>query len=128
MDKHSRRDFLKTSAFATGAAMLGPGRALAIDQPHMQFPTAPRERQAVASYPFRAFIDSPSGYERNKSLPGMELRDFGEAVKTRLDLIHVEPWNIHFRSTQPDYLNGLRSAWPGHVPEISCLIAGLASC
>ncbi|HEV2382490.1 MAG TPA: TIM barrel protein [Terriglobia bacterium] len=111
MDKHSRRDFLKTSAFVAGATMLSPGRPLAIDQPHMQFPTAPRERLAVASYPFRAYIDSPSGYERNKSLPGMELRDFGQAVKTRLDLIHIEPWNIHFRSTQPDYLNGLRSAW-----------------
>ena len=111
MDKNSRRDFLKFSAFAAGAAIIGAGRTNAVDQPHMQFPTAPRERLAVASYPFRAYIDSPSGYERDRSLPGMELRDFAQAVKEKLDLAHIEPWNIHFRSTEPGYLAELRSAW-----------------
>jgi sugar phosphate isomerase/epimerase len=123
MDKYSRRDFLKASAFAAGAAVLGTGHAMAVDQPHMDFPTAPRERLAVASYPFRAYINSPSMYERNRSLPGMELRDFGQAVKTRLNLIHIEPWNIHFRSTEPDYLAELRSAWDkvGITPiDIAC--------
>jgi sugar phosphate isomerase/epimerase len=115
MDRHSRRDFLKASAFTamlgTGPAMLRAGPALAADPPHMEFPTAPRERLAAASYPFRAYIDSPSGYERNRSLPGMELKDFGKAMKEKLDLVHIEPWNIHFRSTEPGYLAELRSAW-----------------
>ena len=111
MDRHSRRDFLKASACAAGATLLGAGRAIAVDQPHMEFPTEPRKRLAAASYPFRAYIDSPSGYERDKSLPGMELTDFGKAVKEKLDLIHIEPWNIHFRSTEPDYLAELRAAW-----------------
>ena len=96
---------------AAGAAMLAGSGAGAVDQPHMQFPTAPRERLAVASYPFRAYIDSPSGYERDKSLPGMELKDFGQAVKDKLNLDHIEPWNIHFRSTEPAYLAELRSNW-----------------
>jgi sugar phosphate isomerase/epimerase len=111
MASHSRRDFLKASALAAGAALLGPGRTFAADQPHMEFPTAPRERLAAASYPFRAYIDSPSGYERDKSLPGMDLRDFGQSVKEKLNLVHIEPWNIHFRSTEAGYLAGLRSAW-----------------
>jgi sugar phosphate isomerase/epimerase len=111
MDRYSRRDFLKTSAIAAGATMLGAGEMLAVDQPHMEFPAAPRERLAAASYPFRAYIDSPSGYGRDKSLPGMELRDFGQSVKEKLDLVHIEPWNIHFRSTEPGYLAELRAAW-----------------
>jgi sugar phosphate isomerase/epimerase len=111
MDRHSRRDFLKTSAFAAGAAILGSGPVRAVDQPHMEFPTAPRERLAAASYPFRAYIDSPSGYGRDKSLPGMELKDFGQSVKEKLDLIHIEPWSVHFRSTEPGYLAELRAAW-----------------
>ena len=111
MDKHSRRDFIKVSACAAGAAVLGARRAMAAEQPHMEFPTAPRERLAAASYPFRAYIDSPSGYERDRSLPGMELKDFARAVKEKLNLVHIEPWNIHFRSTEPGYLAELRSAW-----------------
>jgi len=111
MEKQTRRDFLKRSTLTAAAAALGAGAAGAVDQPHMQFPSAPRERLAAASYPFRAYIDSPSGYERDRSLPGMELKDFGKAVKEKLDLIHIEPWNIHFRSTEPGYLAELRAAW-----------------
>ena len=110
-ENRTRRDFLKASAFAAGVAVLGAGAAGAVDQPHLQFPTAPRERLAAASYPFRAYIDSPSGYERDRSLPGMELKDFGKAVREKLDLVHIEPWNIHFRSTEASYLAELRSAW-----------------
>ena len=111
IERQTRREFLKRTTLSAAAVALGAGVAGAADQPHMQFPTAPRERLAAASYPFRAYIDSPSGYERDRSLPGMELKDFGKAVREKLDLIHIEPWNIHFRSTEAGYLAELRETW-----------------
>ncbi|HXJ96070.1 MAG TPA: TIM barrel protein [Terriglobia bacterium] len=111
MDKHSRRDFMKTSALgAVSLALSAPGLT-AVERPHLVFPTEPRQRLGASSYSFRAYIDSPSGYERDPKLPGIDLRDFGRAVRDRLNLVHIEPWNAHFRSTEPGYLAQLRSAW-----------------
>jgi sugar phosphate isomerase/epimerase len=111
MDKHSRRDFMKTSALSLVSLGLGAAPAAAVGQPHLHFPTDPRQRLGASSYSFRAYIDSPSGYDRDPTLPGIDLKDFGRAVKDKLSLIHIEPWNAHFRSTEPAYLAGLRSTW-----------------
>src|SRR5215472_12939688 len=111
MDKHSRRDFIKTSALSLVSLGLGAAPAAAVGQPHLRFPTDPRQRLGASSYSFRAYIDSPSGYDRDPKLPGIDLKDFGRAVKDKLSLIHIEPWNAHFRSTGPAYLAGLRSTW-----------------
>ncbi len=111
MDKHSRRDFIKTSVLGALSLGLAARRLAAIEGPHLKFPTEPRKRLGASSYSFRAYIDSPSGYERDPKLPGFELKDFGRKVKDRLNLVHIEPWNAHFASTDPDYLAALRSAW-----------------
>jgi sugar phosphate isomerase/epimerase len=111
MDKHSRREFIKTSALGAVSLGLGAARLAAVEQPHLKFPTEPRKRLAASGYTFRAYIISPSGYDRDPKLPGIELKDFGRTVKERLDLVHIEPWNAHFSSTEPAYLAGLRSAW-----------------
>jgi sugar phosphate isomerase/epimerase len=111
MDKHSRRDFIKASALGALSLGLGAERLAAIGHPRLEFPTEPRQRLGASSYSFRAYIDSPSGYERDPKLPGFELKDFGRTVKERLKLVHIEPWNAHFASTQASYLVTLRSAW-----------------
>jgi len=111
MDKHSRRDFIKTSALGVVSLGLGAARRAAVKLPHLRFPSEPRRRLGASSYTFRAYIDSPSGYDRDPKLPGVDLRDFGRTVKEKLNLFHIEPWNAHFRSTEPKYLAELRSGW-----------------
>ena len=111
MEKHSRRDFIKTSALGAVSLRLGAARLGAIARPHLEFPTEPRQRLGASSYTFRAYIDSPSGYDRDPKLPGVDLKGFGRTVKEKVNLVHIEPWNAHFRSTEPQYLAELRSTW-----------------
>jgi sugar phosphate isomerase/epimerase len=105
-----RRQFLiNASVLALGAGMV---RNLPTfpEAPHINFPTAPRARLAVASWPFRAFIDSPSNHYRDPSKPGMDLTAFPAMVVREFGLHNIEPLSAHFRSTAPDYLHQLRSA------------------
>ena len=65
MSKVSRRELLRWSAAACGAAIGGStvwsvserSLVLAQAEPRMHFPSAPRERLAVATWPFRAEIE-----------------------------------------------------------------------
>ena len=61
-----RREFL-------AAALGGAAGTLLHGQPHQNFPSEPRKRLAVSSYPFRTFIVS-----RDK--PGMTLEQFAEGL------------------------------------------------
>ncbi len=79
-------------------------------EPHISFPTAPRDRLAVASYPFRAYIDSPNNRDRNHSLPGMELTEFPAEVVKKFNVHNIEPLNSHFRSLDAEYLARFREA------------------
>lgn len=63
--------------------------------PHVSFPSNPRERLAVASYPFR------------KLLP---LLDFPRMVADRYDVHGIEPLDEHFLSTDAGYLDRFRDA------------------
>ena len=77
----------------------------------MKFPTEPRERLAVASWPFRMFIDAPTNKRaRDPKTPGMDLKDFGAMVVKKFGLHNIEPLDAHFRSTEPAYLAELRDA------------------
>jgi sugar phosphate isomerase/epimerase len=118
MDLLTRRAFLeKLSALTAGGIIpyaardgFGSGRSdkLALSQPHISLPRAPRDRISVASYPFRAYIESPTNHERDASLPGMDLKDFvGEVVK-RFNVHNLEPHNRHFRSLDTAYLGSFR--------------------
>ncbi len=77
--------------------------------PNLQFPTAARERIAIASYPFREFI---AGREDSaaKSKSKMELKDFAAHVSEKFQIKKIEPWSEHFLSLEPGYLTELREA------------------
>src|SRR5579864_6141859 len=70
----------------------------AIPEPHISFPSAPRDRISVTSYPFRAYIESPTNHERDRSLPGMDLTDFAAEVVKKFNVHNIEPHSRHFRS------------------------------
>lgn len=78
--------------------------------PSLQFPTAPRERIAIASYPFRDFIAGAHDKSGNAASPKMELKDFLPHVKSKFNINKIEPWSEHFRSLDAKYLADLRSA------------------
>ena len=97
----TRREFLaKLGVSASGSILFSRTGALfaaSQPQPHIPFPTAPRDRISVASYPFRAYIDSPTNHDRDPKLPGMDLRDFGAEVVKKFNIHHIEPHSRHFR-------------------------------
>lgn len=76
-------------------------------QPHTRFPSAPRERVAVASYPFREFIAGPDHKPGN---PSIALKDFAAHVVEKFKVKKIEPWTGHFPSTDPKYLAEFRAA------------------
>jgi sugar phosphate isomerase/epimerase len=104
----TRRHFLAQSALAVAGASLFPRLALSADgAPHVQFPTDPRERVAIASYPFRDFIlGSRDGAAPQK----MDLKDFAAHCGEKFNIRRVEPWNRHFRSTDAEYLEEFRAS------------------
>lgn len=101
----NRRDFLKAAAVVAGAS-----RLTAASAPAFKFPTAPRDRLAVASYPFRDFIDSPRRRGPKPAEPLMQLKDFPSMVVNRFNIRNVELLGEHFRSTDPADLVELRDA------------------
>src|ERR1700739_3468295 len=108
----TRRTFLESaSALVVGnliASAVPTASAADAPQPHIPFPSAPRDRIAIASYPFRAYIDSPGNRDRNASLHGMDLIQFPAEVVTKLNIHNIEPYSPHFRSLDPDYLAKFR--------------------
>ena len=99
---HSRRFFLQL----TGAGLLCAGPA----GPQLQFPTEPRQRLAVTSYPFRAYIESPTNPGRDKSKPGMDLKEFPAMVVKRFQVHSINPLGDHLSSIEDDYLKAFRKA------------------
>src|ERR1700733_15728623 len=92
-----RRNFVQT--FAPFAARPEGHPA----PPDIHFPTAPRDRLAVASYPFRASMERPGH-------PGLALKDFAAMVVEKFGIHNIEPLSEHFPSTEPPYLAELRTA------------------
>jgi sugar phosphate isomerase/epimerase len=103
----NRRHFLE-AALAGGAA--ASCNLFAAREPNIAFPTEPRARLGVASYPFRAFIDSPNNRDRDKSKPGMTLIQFPALVKEKFNVPGFEPLDSHFVSLEKAYLEELRGA------------------
>jgi sugar phosphate isomerase/epimerase len=109
----SRREFLTASlAGAVAEQLAGSVRAanLPAAEPHLRFPTEPRQRLAVTSYPFRAWIESPTNSDRDPSKPGMDLISFAAIVVKRFGVYNINPLSAHFRSTSPAYLEAFRTA------------------
>jgi sugar phosphate isomerase/epimerase len=93
----SRRTFLQAVAAAPLMAAI-------------QFPTEPRDRLAVTSYPFRSLIESPTNTGRDKSKPGMDLKDFPRLIAKRFGIFNVNPVGDHLSSTDAAYLKDFRMA------------------
>ena len=108
----SRRDFLKQLPVWSAAASLASSANLYARprQPRLHFPTAPRDRLAVTSYPFRAYIDAPGNRARDKSLPGMTLLEFPAQMVAKFGIHNVNPVIEHFASTDPAYIASFREA------------------
>jgi len=130
MAKNTRRQFLKNSAvLAAGAAALAWHEAFwANTAPHLTFPTQPHDRIAVASWPFRMFIESPTNKrERDPKVPGMDLTEFPAMVVKRFGVHNIEPLDEHFFSTEPAYIKKFRAAIEAagcHVVDIPCEVRG----
>ena len=120
MDSLTRRAFLeKLSALTAGGIVasgvwdaFGAGRSdeSAVSEPHISLPRAPRDRISVASYPFRAYIESPTNHERDPVCREWTSTDFAAEVVKKFNIHNIEPHNRHFRSLDPAYLGSFREA------------------
>jgi sugar phosphate isomerase/epimerase len=104
--QQTRRTFLQTTA----ALPLLIKTVSAETGPHLRFPTEPRQRLAVTSYPFRAYIESPTNAGRDKKLAGMDLTEFPAMMIKHFGIYNINPLGDHLSSTEPDYLQKFRSA------------------
>jgi sugar phosphate isomerase/epimerase len=98
MPSITRRTFVETFAVLAAAPA-----ARSAATPDIHFPAAPRDRLAVATYPFRAFMDRPGH-------PGIKLTEFAAMVVEKFGIHNIEPLSNHFPSTEPAYLEELRRA------------------
>jgi len=107
---NTRREFLYQSAAVAGTLLL-PTASEASPSPAVPFPSSPRDRIAVASYPFRDFI-LPGEYvsDAAKTSPKIEIAEFAAHIMSRFGVNKIEPWSAHFRSLDPKYLESIRTA------------------
>src|SRR5262245_31577688 len=105
-----RAFFAKAAALAAGSVVAGSAPGFADSKPHIDFPTAPRDRISVASYPFRAYINAPGNRDRDPKLPGMDLKDFAAEAVKKFNVHSIEPLSRHFTSLGNEYLVQFREA------------------
>lgn len=109
----TRRRFLSQAAGSAVVALGWPRLPIAMaapSGPNLQFPTAPRERIAIASYPFRDFVAGAHDKIASSTTAKIDLKDFVPHVKSKFDINKVEPWSEHFRSLDAKYVEELRSS------------------
>ncbi len=98
--------------FGAGALLLATDAALgAAKSPQANFPTTPRDRLAVASYPFRRSILAPNNGDRDASKQGMDLAAFAGFIKTEFHVNGIEPLDSHFPSKERGEVIKLRAAF-----------------
>lgn len=113
MPQFSRRSLLRSSSTLAAAAALkwGEGAWALPTGPDLRFPVELRRRLAVASWPFRAFIEAPRNkWARDPKLPSMDLKEFGALAVKKFGLHNIEPLDQHFGSTDMAYIKQLRAA------------------
>jgi len=119
MSDSSRRQFMLSAVraalaaalprpLATGFATRSPQDAL--QGPHLEFPTGPRDRLALTSWPFREFIDSPHNPYRNRQKPGMDVKEFAAMAAKEFGIHNICALAAHFHSTESEYLDAFRAA------------------
>lgn len=97
----SRREFLGSIALLGAATHLSA---------KLRFPGTPRDRLALTSYPFRAYIASPTNRARNPALPAMDLKEFPKLAIDKFGIHNINPLLDHFTSNDPAYLESFRKA------------------
>ena len=112
-----------------GRSLLSPAENDTVVEggPQIVFPTAPRERIAIASYPFRQFITSTeAGATPGAGAPPkMALKDFGAHVAEKFKINRVELWSPQFLSRESGYLAEMRAALDAaHVNVVNIAVDG----
>ena len=104
---------LTRRTFCKGAILCSAGAIFAKEtkSPHANFPADPRARIAVATYPFRSILISPTNDDRDTSKPGMDLATFARYMRTEFHVRGIEPLSLHFPSTEPGEILKLRAAF-----------------
>jgi len=116
MSLTSRRRFLGQCATAAGICLLPRSLpAAGRSEPSIKFPSDPRDRVAVATYPFREYIVGWMGWDGKtpSSVPAsqqIELKDFAAHVAQKFHVHKIELWSPIFPSTDRKYVDELRSA------------------
>lgn len=121
-----RREFLKAAiASAVAPSLLHGSQLFAAPagqaMPSVKFPAAPRDRIAIASYPFRDFIAGT--HDPHATSAKMPLKEFAGHVKQKFNVTHIEPWSEHFLSTDATYLDELRTT----ALQAGCGFANIAA-
>ena len=108
MRSETRRKFLALCTSVAAGALLRPvlARANINSSPSLKFPSEPRERIAISSYPFRKFMSGTSTKRKQ-----IDIKDFAALVVERFNIHKIEPWGRHFSSTDPKYLEEVRAAF-----------------
>ena len=109
MSLTTRRRFLEQCAATATGLWISPVLASASETsaPGLHFPSEPRQRIAIASYPFREFI---AGSDHKKGNATIELKDFAAHVVEKFNINKIEPWTGHFPSTDAKYLEKSRTS------------------
>lgn len=114
MTKQRGMPSLTRRSFIAGAILCSADIAVPaanVQAPHADFPTNPRARLAVATYPFRRFIAAPANHDRDLSKPGMDLPAFARMVRERFNVDGIEPLDSHFPSTDRSAILKLRASF-----------------
>ena len=75
------------------------------------FHTGPRQRLAVATYPFSAMIREPHHTDTSKKITNVDLAGFAQYIRTEFDVFGIEPLHSHFPSTDLADIRKLKSAF-----------------
>lgn len=116
MKPTTRREFIGQGAGTlAGAYLLPQARWVSTSKPSVVFPKDPRQRVAVAAYPFREFLAGWQGWDGKtpSEVPPaqqIELKNFAAHVVEKFNVYHIEPWSPVFPSTDAKYLGELRAA------------------
>lgn len=106
----TRRHFLNFPPFLALSSSLLIRAQESQHQPELRFPSKHRDRLAVTSWPFRAYIESPTNHNRDRSKPGMDLTEFPAMIAAKFGVYNINPLSDHFRSSDSAYLNAFRRA------------------
>jgi len=116
MSATSRRRFIAQCAGGAAGTFLFPRfSSESASGPSVNFPGNPRQRVAVAAYPFREFIAGWKGWDGKtpSTVPAdqqIALKDFAAHVAAKFNVHHIEPWSPIFPSTDSKYLEEFRTA------------------